>query len=206
MWLKFRTFKRNKKKIELFVRDFFKIQLVVNPLRKKNHIFFRRSSMFLLFERIPHKHSSIFFCFVHLNVQNFRHIKKITFFRRIFLSSEKLTFEKETMVFFNTSLNFNLFYLIVVFFCNFRSYECSELQVNAVILTIFLCFSFEYVMDDHKKTTYTNFQIFAKFSDSNGRNRLGMRADIDSLEINTINSLIKKKVKLISSYLQLYFG
>ena len=30
--------------------------------------------MFLLFERIPHKNSSIFFYFVHLNVQNFRHI------------------------------------------------------------------------------------------------------------------------------------
>ena len=30
--------------------------------------------------------------------------------------SEKLTFEKENVIFFNTSLNFNLFYLIVVNF------------------------------------------------------------------------------------------
>ena len=34
--------------------------------------------MFLLFERIPHKHSSIFFYFVHLTVQNFRHITMLT--------------------------------------------------------------------------------------------------------------------------------
>ena len=30
--------------------------------------------MFLLFKRIPHKHSSIFFYFFHLNIQNFRHM------------------------------------------------------------------------------------------------------------------------------------
>ena len=34
-WSSERSNERNKKKIELFVRDFFKIQLVVNPLRKK---------------------------------------------------------------------------------------------------------------------------------------------------------------------------
>ena len=62
------------------MRDFFKIQLVVNPLVKKNHIFFRRRSMFLPFERIPYKHSSIFFYFVHLNVQNFRHIGNTFYF------------------------------------------------------------------------------------------------------------------------------
>ena len=34
------------------------------------------------------------------------------------------------MIYFNTFLNFNLFYLIVIiFFCKFRSYERSELQV-----------------------------------------------------------------------------
>ena len=31
---------------------------------------------------------------------------------------------------------------------------------QAVILTIFFLFSFKYVMDDHKKITYNNFQIF----------------------------------------------
>ena len=47
--------------------------------------------------------------------------KKINFFRRIFFpSSEKLTFEKENVIFFNTFLNFDLSYLIVVvFFFNF---------------------------------------------------------------------------------------
>ena len=44
-------------------------------------------------------------------------VKKNLFFRRIFFSSsEKLTFEKENVIFFNTFLNFDLFYLIVVNF------------------------------------------------------------------------------------------
>ena len=43
--------------------------------------------------------------------------KKIFFFRRIFFSSsEKLTFEKENVIFFNTFFNCDLFYLIVVNF------------------------------------------------------------------------------------------
>ena len=43
--------------------------------------------------------------------------KKYIFFRTIFFSSsEKLTFEKENVIFFNTYLNFNSFYLIVVNF------------------------------------------------------------------------------------------
>ena len=48
-------------------------------------------------------------------------IKKIFFFRKIFfLSSKKLTFEKENVIFFNTFLSFNLFYLILLsFFVNF---------------------------------------------------------------------------------------
>ena len=50
------------KKIELFVRDFFKIQLVVNPLRK-NITFPFNEVQFLLFERIPHKNSLILFLF-----------------------------------------------------------------------------------------------------------------------------------------------
>ena len=42
--------------------------------------------------------------------------KKIYFFRIFFSSSEELTFEKENVIFFNTYLNFNSFYLIVVNF------------------------------------------------------------------------------------------
>ena len=58
-------------------------------------------------------------------------IKKSTFFRISFSSSEKLTFAKENVIFLNTFLNFNLFHLIlVIFFCKFRSYERSELQVH----------------------------------------------------------------------------
>ena len=50
-------------------------------------------------------------------------------------------------------------------------------------------------MDDHKKMTYNNFQIFKKnFSASNGRNRREIRAVIDSFETYTINSLMKKKI------------
>ena len=44
-------------------------------------------------------------------------ILKISFFEKdFFSSSEKLTFEKENVIFLNTFLNFNLFYLIVVNF------------------------------------------------------------------------------------------
>ena len=50
---------------------------------------------------------------VHVNENNF---KKSNFFRKIFSSSEKLTFEEENVIFFNTFLNFNLFYFIVVNF------------------------------------------------------------------------------------------
>ena len=43
-------------------------------------------------------------------------------------------------------------------------------------------------MDDHKKMTYNNFQIFLKIS-------LAVMVEIiDSFETNTINSLIKKKI------------
>ena len=43
-------------------------------------------------------------------------IKKSTFFRIIFQAVKKLTFEKENVIFLNTFLNLNLFYLIVVSF------------------------------------------------------------------------------------------
>ena len=43
-------------------------------------------------------------------------IKKYTFFRIFFSSHEKLTFEKENVIFFNTFLNSNLFYSTVVNF------------------------------------------------------------------------------------------
>ena len=49
--------------------------------------------------------------------------------------------------------------------------------------------------------------FFENFPGSNGRNRREIRAVIDSFEIDTINSLIKKKfLKLISSCPELYFG
>ena len=73
---------------------------------------------------------------------------------------------------------------------------------QAVTLTFF---SFKYVMDDHKKKTYTNFYIFLDISDSNSRNRRDMRAVIN-FENYTINSLMTKKIsKLISSCPELYF-
>ena len=50
---------------------------------------------------------------VHVNENN---RKKYFFQKDFFLSSEKLTFEKENVIVFNTFLNFNLFYLIVVDF------------------------------------------------------------------------------------------
>ena len=44
-------------------------------------------------------------------------VKKNLFFLEIFFSSsEKLTFETENVIFFNTYFNLNLFYLIVVIF------------------------------------------------------------------------------------------
>ena len=50
---------------------------------------------------------------VHMNESE----KKSIFCRRIFFSSsEKLIFEKENVIFFNTYFNFNLFYFIVVSF------------------------------------------------------------------------------------------
>ena len=50
---------------------------------------------------------------VHMNESGRKNIS----FRRIFFSSsEKLTFEKKNVIFFNTYLSFNLFYLIVVNF------------------------------------------------------------------------------------------
>ena len=51
-----------------------------------------------------------------LNVHTNESEKKIYFFGFFFSSSEKLTFEKENVIFFNTFLNFDLFYLIVVNF------------------------------------------------------------------------------------------
>ena len=43
--------------------------------------------------------------------------KNLLFLERFFFSSsEKLTFEKEILIFLNTFLNFNLFYLIVLIF------------------------------------------------------------------------------------------
>ena len=63
---------------------------------------------------------------VHMNESK----KNLLFLESFFSSREKLTFEKENLIFFNTYLNFNLFYLIVVIFCKFRLYERSELQVH----------------------------------------------------------------------------
>ena len=52
-----------------------------------------------------------------LNVHVNENKKKSTFSRRIFFSSsEKLTFEKENVILFNTFVNFHLFYSIVVNF------------------------------------------------------------------------------------------
>ena len=51
---------------------------------------------------------------VRVNENNFT---KLIFFRRIFFpNSEKLIFEKENVILFNTFLNLNLFYSIVVNF------------------------------------------------------------------------------------------
>ena len=54
---------------------------------------------------------------VHMNESK----KNLLFLEGFFFSSsETLTFEKENLIFFNTYLNFNLFYLIlVIFFINF---------------------------------------------------------------------------------------
>ena len=45
-----------------------------------------------------------------LNVHVNENKKKSTIFRIFFSSSEKLTFEKENVILFNTFLNLNLFY------------------------------------------------------------------------------------------------
>ena len=47
---------------------------------------------------------------------NENNLKNYFFQKDFFLSSEKLTFEKENVIFFDTFLNFNLFDLIVVNF------------------------------------------------------------------------------------------
>ena len=49
---------------------------------------------------------------VHVNESK----KNLLFLETFFSSSEKLTFEKENVIFFNTFLNFNLFYLNVFIF------------------------------------------------------------------------------------------
>ena len=66
---------------------------------------------------------------VHVNESKKKN--NLLIFERLFSSSEKLTFQKENVIFFNTFLSFNLFYLIVVnvFCCKFHSYERLELQV-----------------------------------------------------------------------------
>ena len=61
-------------------------------------------------------------------------------------------------------------------------------------------------MDDYKKMIYTSFQFFFENSfGSDGWNRREITAVIDSFEICSINSLMKKKLKLISSCSELYF-
>ena len=64
---------------------------------------------------------------------------------------------------------------------------------QAETLTIF--FLLKYGIDGHKKITYTNFEIFLKISLSLIDEIVGLalRAVIDSFEIYTISSLIKKK-------------
>ena len=58
-----------------------------------------------------------------------------------------------------------------------------------------------------KKGLTPIFRFFENFPGGNGRNRRGMKAVIDSFEIYTTNSLIKKKIsKLILSCSELYFG
>ena len=58
--------------------------------------------------------------------------KKFTLFRKIFFSSsEKLTCKKENVISLNIFKNFNLF------FCQFRSYKRSELQVHGICMTVF---------------------------------------------------------------------
>ena len=70
---------------------------------------------------------------VHENETN----KKIYIFKRIFSSSsEKLTFEKENVIFFNTFLNFNFLNSIVIIVCKFCSYKRSENPVNFSVLKV----------------------------------------------------------------------
>ena len=49
-----------------------------------------------------------------LNVHVNKHTKTYTFYNDFISSSEKLTFEEENVILFNTFLNLNLFYSIVV--------------------------------------------------------------------------------------------
>ena len=51
-----------------------------------------------------------------LNFLLYSNEKNLLFLEGFFLSSEKLNFKKENVIFLNTFLNFNLFYLIVVNF------------------------------------------------------------------------------------------
>ena len=90
--------------------------------------------------------------------------KKSTFFKRAFFSSsEKLTFEKENVMFSNTFLNLNLFYWIVVNFLQISFiYECSELQVYE----IFPKHSFSTVFWNCSPILFLNSQRFSHhFSD-----------------------------------------
>ena len=51
---------------------------------------------------------------VHVNENNFKNLLFLGEF--FFASNEKLTFEKENVIFLNTIINFSLFYLIVINF------------------------------------------------------------------------------------------
>ena len=74
--------------------------------------------------------------FVHLNVRNLRHIKNLLFLERFFyLKQWKINFRERKYDFFKYFLNFNLFYLWLIF-CKFRSYERSELQLHAVCTVV----------------------------------------------------------------------
>ena len=68
--------------------------------------------------------------------------KKSTFSRKIFFSSsKKLTFEKENVILFKTFLNFNLFYLIAVFFfVNFVHMNVQNFRYIANFKTPHACF------------------------------------------------------------------
>ena len=69
-------------------------------------------------------------------------------------------------------------------------------------------FPFMFVIDRHKKITHTSFQFFFKvfLSVMVEIIDLALRAVIDSLEIHTINYLIKEKSRLILLCEKLYLG